>query len=102
MKRYIIDLSEQAASDIDNFVDYIIFAYKAPITAKRHYDGLFKTIKSLQWLREIYRCTIILIFNNLGSMYNELITKKMTIIYTVHYDIVYIHRVIAQSLLTAL
>ena len=47
MKRYIIDLSEQAASDIDNFVDYIIFAYKAPITAKRHYDGLFKTIKSL-------------------------------------------------------
>jgi hypothetical protein len=102
MKRYKIDLSEQAANDIDNFVDYIIFAYKAPITAKRHYDGLFKTIKSLSIVAENISISNIANFQQFGYNVRRINYKKMTIIYTIRFDVVYIHRVIAQTLITEL
>ena len=102
MKKYKIDLSELAVSDIDDFIEYIIFVYKAPITAKRHYDGLFKTIKSLSLIAENLPITNKTNFQQFGYNVRRINHKKMTIIYTVHFDIVYIHRVIAQSLITDL
>lgn len=99
MTKYKIDLSEQAVCDIDDFIDYIIFAYKAPITAKRQYDGLFKTIKSLSLNAESLPIIRKTNFQQFGFNVRRINHKKMTIIYTIHFDIVYIHRIVAQSLI---
>ena len=48
MNKFDVVLSEDADNDINEYVDFIIYEYSSPLTALRNYEGLFKTIFSLE------------------------------------------------------
>ena len=97
MKKYIFELSAQANEDIQSFIDFIIFDYHSPLTGTRYYNGLFKTLKSLSHIAESLPISNKPELQHFGFNVRRINYKKMAIIYTVHQDIVYIHRIIPQS-----
>ena len=102
MKRYIVELSQQAENDIDRYIDFIIFEYHAPLTGTRHYNGLFDVIKLLTVIAELFPISNSPKLQQFGFNVRKINYHKMSIIYTVHDNIVYIHTIFPQGLLTGL
>jgi hypothetical protein len=103
MKKYRVILSSDANRDYDKYMDYIIFDCSSPLTAFKHRNIFYNTLKFLEKNAEIF--SIKSGSHSLmqyGSFVRTITFKKMTIIYTVHDDVVYIHRIVASSLLTDL
>ncbi|GAB1415823.1 hypothetical protein MASR2M117_12290 [Paludibacter sp.] len=103
MKKYTVVLSEQAESDLEEYINYIMSKCKAPLTALRNYEDLFTVINSLRSSPESCslqtRKSLILQF---GFGVRRINYKKMAIIYTIHSNIVYIRRIIAGSMIAEL
>ncbi|HAF62421.1 MAG TPA: hypothetical protein DCK95_08855 [Anaerolineaceae bacterium] len=99
---YHIKLSDEAKKDFDEYIHYIRGVYHAPLTAIKHYAGLTKTINSLKSFPESYPIQTGISFLRYGSNVRRINYKKMAIIYTVHGDIVYIHRIRPANLITSL
>jgi plasmid stabilization system protein ParE len=98
MKKYIIVLSDEAVLDIDAITDYIHSELKAPITARRYHDGLIRAIMKLS----AYGGTIAIsryefIQHNYGPNARHITYKKMTVIYLIDGDFVYVQRIIPGS-----
>ena len=102
MIKFQVVLSEDADNDINDFIDFIINKYSAPLTALRNYEGLFETIFSLEKIADKIPVSQSKYLHQFGFNVHRLNYKKMTIIYTIHNDIVFINRIIAQSLITEL
>jgi len=102
MNRFIVELSEQAANDIDRYIDFIIHEYHAPLTGTRHYNGLFDVIKSLAVIAESLPISNSPKLQRFGFNVRKINYQKMSIIYTVHDNIVYIHAILPQGLFTEL
>lgn len=100
MNLYNVILSQNAEIDLQEYIDYIIFECKAPLTALKHYESLFKTLKSLERFPKSYPKQTGDFFLPFGTNVRRINYKKMAIIYTIHSNIVYIHRIIAASLIT--
>jgi plasmid stabilization system protein ParE len=100
MKKFNIVVSIDAFEDIQDLYYFIVSEYNSPLTAKRYVDGLYQTIKSLQITAESYSIRADL--SLYGNFVRRINYKKMAIIYTVHGNSVYIHRVIAASMLTGI
>ena len=98
MRQFEISLTSKALSDVDKLRFAIIFKYRAPITAKRYLKGLNDTIQSLK-----IGADSIQIDTNVSALYGFDIRrvnyKEMTILYSVENDIVYIHRIMPQSMI---
>jgi plasmid stabilization system protein ParE len=99
MKKCVIVISDEAVKDIDAVTDYIHNEIKEPITARRYHDGLVKAIMKLS----VYADAIAIspydfIQRNYGPNARHITYKKMTVIYVVDGDFVYIQRVISASL----
>ena len=52
MERFQVFLSEEAERDLQQYIDFIMWDCKAPLTALRHYEHLFNTLKSLEYMPE--------------------------------------------------
>ncbi len=52
MERFQVFLSEEAERDLQQYIDFIMWDCKAPLTALRHYENLFNTLKSLEYMPE--------------------------------------------------
>ena len=100
MKKYRIEVSEQARVDILGLQDVIIYEYKSYRTAISYVEGLEKTIYSLQTTAESFQLQYHSYFRKYGLFVYRINYKKMAIIYTVHNDLVIIQRVIPASLIT--
>ena len=96
MKRYTVTIEERAFDDLENLVDYI-FSVAGENTVKKYYQGIMKTIYSLSANADIYAISTYQYVLKYGSNARRINYKKMTVIYTVHDDIVVVHRVIPQS-----
>ena len=98
MRHFEISLTSKALSDVDKLRFAIVFKYRAPLTAKRYLKGLNDLIQSLkigadsikvdEELSEQYRLDI-----------RRVNYKEMAIVYSVEDDIVYIHRIMPQSMI---
>ncbi|GHT33425.1 hypothetical protein FACS189434_07510 [Bacteroidia bacterium] len=100
MKRYTIIISDEATADIDALVNYIYYEIKEPITALHYHDGLINTIMSLSSSADIYaESQYDFIQRNYGPNARHITYEKMTIIYLIDGDYVYIQRIIAGSLI---
>lgn len=100
MKNYSVVLSEQAESDFQKYVDYIMYECNAPITALRHYEELFATLNSLKHSSESFPLqTHPTLLRQFGFGVRRINYKKMAIIFTVHDSTVYIHRILAGSMI---
>jgi plasmid stabilization system protein ParE len=100
MKKYFIDISEIARGDLRDLSYIITETYQSPLTAIRYLDGIFDKIKTLSKFPESYPVRQNLSLLQYGINVRRINYKKMAIIYTVNEDTVYIHRVIASSLIT--
>lgn len=98
MRQFEITTTTKAQSDVDKLRFAIAFKFRAPLTAKRYVQGLNEKIQSLK-----VGADSIHIDEKLSAQYGIEIRrvnyKEMAILYTVEGDIVYIHRVIPQSMI---
>lgn len=98
MIQFEISVTSKALSDVDKLQFAIIFKYRAPLTAKRYLKGLNDTIQSLK-----IGADSIQIDADLSAMYGFEIRrvnyKEMAILYSVEGNVVYIHRIIPQSMI---
>ena len=101
--RYSVVLSSKADRDYTDYINTIMYCYSAPLTAAQHYKGLYSALKSLETNPESYPiATQKSLLLQYGYNTRRINYKKMTIIYTVHSDMVYVHRVIPASMITGL
>ena len=98
MIQFEISVTSNALSDVDKLRFAIIFKYRAPLTAKRYLKGLNDTIQSLK-----IGADSIQIDADLSAMYGFEIRrvnyKGMAILYSVEGNVVYIHRIMPQSMI---
>jgi len=97
---YKIFLSEQANKDLDDLEFVIKYEYKSPLTAFRYLQGLKDEIKKMELFAELYPIRYETFYQQFGMGIRRINHKKMAIIYSVHNDFVYIHRIMAASLVT--
>ena len=102
MEVYKIVLSKQANFEIDELYHFITLECKNFLTAKRYIRGLRDTINSLANSAEIYQIQTHRSLLQYGANVRRINYRKMTVIYTVHDNTVYIHRVIAASMVSSI
>ena len=96
---YTINFKQSAEADLLELEKYIVEDCFAPLTAKRKFEDLDKR---LDWLEQYAELPAIDF--NLSYQYGILVRtipygKKMTIVYTVEEKIVYILRIMPQSMI---
>lgn len=96
---YIIDFKQSAKSDLAELERFIVEDCSAPLTAKRKLEDLDRR---LDWLEKYAELPAIDF--NLSYQYGLLVRtipfgKKMAIVYTVEENVVYIHRIMPQSMI---
>ena len=99
MMEYRIKLLKQAEKDFYTYVSHIHTQYGMPITALKHYEEISAVINSLKINPERYAVRQNLSLQRYGTNVRRVNYKKMAIIYTVRNQTVYIHRVIAASMI---
>jgi len=99
MKQYNILISIDANKDIKLLFDYIENIYHAPVTAKKYINGLLSAIQSLTYTADSLPISHRKLFMKYGTNVYRLNYKKMAIIYSIHDNIVYIHRIITGSMI---
>ena len=97
MARFEIVFSEQANTDIQNLTDAIMYEFQAPLTAFKYVQGLLNEIKKLKTIANFLPVQKSSYFLQYGFNVKRLRYKKMTIIYTVIGNAVYIIRVVPSS-----
>jgi hypothetical protein len=102
MNLYNVVLSQDAENDLQEYIDYIIVGCKKPLTALRHYEGLFDLLNGLKYMPERFAIQTGASFLCFGSNVRRINYKKLAIIYTVHGNIVYILRIVTANLITSL
>ena len=100
MARFEIVFSEQANTDIQNLTDAIMCEYEAPLTAFKYVQGLLVEIKKLRTIADFLPIQKSGYFLQYSFNVRRLKYKKMTIIYTVIGNAVYIIRVVPSSTIT--
>ena len=99
---YTVKLSAVANADFDNYIDYIAYEYKAPATASKHHDEIIEALKKLERNPFVNPVRDNASLRQYGTNVRRENYKKMAIIYTIHSNIVYVHRILAGSLITEL
>ena len=98
-RKYTVEFKSSAEIDLDDLEKFLVEECFAPLTAKRKFEDLEKR---LDWLEKF--ADLPAIDFNLSYQYGVIVRnipygKKMTILYTIEDDIVYVLRIIPQSLI---
>ena len=102
MKKYTVEFSEESKNDFVSLSNAIKYEYKSPLTAFRYLRDLKKEISKLQSSADAYQIQTRTSLLQYGANVRRINYKKMAVIYTIHGDIVYIHRIIPASMITGL
>jgi len=98
MRQFEISLTSKALSDVDKLRFAIVFKYRAPLTAKRYLKGLNDAIQSLKVGADSIQIDSAL-SNQYGLDIRRVNYKEMAIVYTVEENMVYILRIMPQSMI---
>ena len=96
---YEVIVLPAAEVEFYNYIDYIYYACDAPLTAIKHYNEILELLYSLEKHAEIYQIEYLPSLQKYGNNVRRLNYKKMSIIYTIRDKIVYVHRIMAASLI---
>jgi len=99
---YKVIMSDDAQADYDEYIDYILYDCNAPMTAAEHYAGIKDTIMDLSKNPYQYAVRTNISLLQYGLNIRRVNFKKMAIIYTIHGNTIYVHRILAGSLITEL
>ena len=100
MKTYIVRISNEAYSDIENLQFIIAEKYRSPITAKRYVVGIINQLNSLSYSADSFPISTLKSFSQYGNNVRRINYKKMAIIYTISGNLVIIQRIIPGALFT--
>lgn len=98
-KKYEVKFKQSAESDLNELEQFLLEDCCAPLTAKHRFEDLDQR---LDWLEKFAELPAI--HFNLSYQYGVIVRnipfgKKMTIIYTIEDNIVYVLRIIPQSMI---
>lgn len=96
---YTIRFKSKAYSDIAQLKDFIHEQCAAPLTARRQFEMLEEHLNWIEQYAELPGVDVELSIKYGHIMRNVTFGKKMAILYTVEGDIVYIYRIIPQSMI---
>ena len=100
MRKYSVRLSSKASDDVDALYRYIAEEIFAPVIADKYVDGIYETIHKLTWLASSLAVSENEYLRRLyGAEVRTIRYKKMTVVYNIIADVVYIRRVMASSLI---
>ena len=100
LPEYRVIISPEAVDDIEDVYGYIAFEIMHPLTAERYREGILETIDQLATHADIFaRSTNEYLRRRYGVDVRTVVYKKMTIIYNIISDVVYVRRVMAGSLI---
>ena len=97
---YVVNLSDNASADFDNYIDYIIYECDAPLTAAKHKAGIIDILLGLEKNPFIYPIRYSRSLTQYGFNVRRANFKKMAILYTIYNDVVFVHRIVAGSMIT--
>ncbi len=99
--RFKVVLSEEANDDLSEYIRFIKDVYKAPMTAEKHYVEIFELLRKLENFAQVSApARQKSLLNKYGLGVRRINYKNMAIIYTIHSNIVYVRRIMPQSLIT--
>ena len=98
-KKYLVRPLPTADADMDSLEQFIVKQCTAPLTAARQFQLLYKLF---DWLEEFAELPAVHV--PLSIQYGKIMRtipfgKKMVIVYEVEGDIVYVHRIMPQSMI---
>lgn len=98
-KQYVIRVLPSADADMDSLERYIVDQCSAPLTAARQFEMLYK---HFEWIEQYAELPAVHV--PLSIQYGQLMRtipfgKKMTIVYSIEDGVVYIHRIMPQSMI---
>lgn len=98
-KKFEVKFKASAELDLDELEQFLLEDCRAPLTAERKFDDLDKR---LDWLEKY--ADLPAIHFNLSYQYGVIVRnipfgKKMTILYTIENNVVYVLRIIPQSMI---
>ena len=99
LMRYTIRFKSKAFSDIAQLKEFIVKKCAAPLTARRQFEMLEKHLDWIEQYAELPGVDVELSIKYGQIMRNVTFGKKMAILYSVEGDIVYIHRILPQSMI---
>ncbi|MDR1811101.1 MAG: type II toxin-antitoxin system RelE/ParE family toxin [Prevotella sp.] len=99
---YKIYYSIDAQIDRAELYNIIAVDYASPMAAVRYIQGIIDTVNTLKKDAPIYQIQTRASLRQYGQNVRRINYKKMSIIYTIHGDVVYIHRIVASSLISGL
>jgi hypothetical protein len=102
MRKYFIEFSLQSRTDLLDLNNVIIYKYQSPSTAYKYMHGLSKEVKKLESMAETLPFQSRKSLAQYGQNVRRINYKKMAVIYTVHNDLVLIHRVIPSNTIGSL
>ena len=96
---YTLRYKSKAYSDIAQLKDFIYKQCAAPLTAKRQFESLDTHLRWISEHAELPGIDVELSIKYGQIMRNVTFSKKMAILYSVEGNIVYIHRIMPQSMI---
>ena len=97
MNKYSVVISEQAQQDLRDLSNAISFEYKSPLTAIKYLRGIYNEMRKLRLIAGLLPVPKSAYFLQYGFNVKRLRYKKMTIIYKVIGNAVYVIRVVPSS-----
>ena len=97
MEHYTLYVTPKAENDLAELRAAIKYKYKSPLTAQKYLDGLNGVFQYLTEYAEAFQ-KVPELFYEYDLVVRRINYKKMAIFYTIDNDIVYIQRVIPQSM----
>ena len=97
---YRLEYLPKAKEDIDKLALWISEEKGMPLTAARYLEGLAKAINNLTKYPNVNPIRYHRFLFQYGFNMRRANYKKMAILYSIHNEVVYIHRVIASSMIT--
>ena len=102
MKYYNLLILPEAQEDLREYIRYIREVYHSPNDALKHYEKIMEKMDLLKIMAESISVDKSRSLMKFGINVRRVNYKKMTIIYTVHGQTIYIRRIIAASMITGL
>lgn len=97
MKKYSVFISKEAQDDIEELADFIAHVLKSPNTSKRYTEGIIKELEHLEKYAGSIRVSDQKTIKAFGAHLRRVNYKSHCIIYSIHKNVVLVHRIVLQS-----
>jgi len=96
---YSIQYKPRAKKDIKSICDYVEYKHFDPVAAKRFAEGIYAKIDRLKYNAHIFPISAYQDVRKYDIFARHVVYKGFTIIYSIHGDLVMVHRIIHGSLI---